>query len=176
MLEGYERSDSLVMLLEGELQGRPRRHDVRPVEDDTAWKAYKALHDLDWREYKERMPGGAGGYDEETASQMMQSRRSKSPPVRVWMAYVDAGPRAYLSSWAGADGVGQVEDVFTHPDCRRQGLATALIHHGVAEARREGAGPVVICADPADTPKQMYAAMGFRPVATKRNYLKRLSR
>ncbi len=101
MLDGYERSDSLVMLLEGELQGRPRRHDVRPVEDDKAWRAFKALHDIDWREYKERMPGGAGGYNEETARQMMQSRRLKSPPVRIWMAYVAARPRAYLSSWAG---------------------------------------------------------------------------
>jgi len=174
MLEGYERSDSLVMLLEGELQGRPHRHDVRLVESEADWEAYTALHDVDWREYKERIPGGAGGYDEETARQMMRSRRSKSPPVRTWMAYVDARPRAYLSSWAGLDGVGQVEDVFAHPDFRRQGLATALMHHGVAEARRDGAGPVVICADPADTPKQMYAAMGFQPVAVKRNYLKRL--
>lgn len=64
--------------------------------------------------------------------------------------------------------------MFTHRDFRHRGLATALIHHCVAEARREGAGPVVIVADPTDTPKRMYAAMGFRPVAVKRDYLKRL--
>ncbi len=174
-LEGYSRSDALVMLLEGELRARPKPCDIRMVESESDWGAYVALHDVDWREYRERMPGGAGGYDENTAEQMMRSRRSKSPPVRVWMAYVDGKPRAYTSSWGGVNGVGQVEDVFTHPDFRHRGLATALIHRCVAEARREGAGPVVIVADPADTPKQMYAAMGFQPVAVKRDYLKRLN-
>ena len=33
-------------------------------------------------------------------------------------------------------------------------------------------GPVVIVCDPEGTPKQMYAAMGFRPVAMKRSYWK----
>ena len=72
------------------------------------------------------------------------------------------------------DGVGAVEDLFTHPDFRHRGLATALIHHCVAEVRSEGAGPIVISADTTDTPKRMYAALGFRPVAVKRDYLKRL--
>ena len=90
------------------------------------------------------------------------------------MAYVDGQPRAYLASWEGLDGVGQVEDLFTHPEFRHRGLATALIHHCVADCRAHGAGPVVIVADTADTPKRMYAAMGFRPVATSRTYWKKL--
>jgi len=45
----------------------------------------------------------------------------------------------------------------------------------VAEARKEGAGPVVIVADTADTPKRMYAALGFRPVAISRTYWKNLA-
>ncbi len=81
---------------------------------------------------------------------------------------------AYFNSWAGVDGVGQVEDLFTHPDFRHRGLATALIHHCVAECRRGGAGPVIIVAEPTDTPKQMYAAMGFRPAAIATHYLKKL--
>ncbi len=171
-LEGYERTEELVMLLEGELHDQPKRHEIRPLTDDAGWLAYTALHDLDWHEYKERMPG-AGGFDEKTAEAMMRSRQLKTPPVRHWLACVDGEPRAYLSSWGGVDGVGLVEDLFTHPDFRHRGLATALIHHGVSEARREGAGPIVIVADTKDTPKRMYAALGFRPVALKRDYMKR---
>ena len=171
-LEGYERLDTLVMLLEGELAMTPKQHEIREVTDEAGWEAYTALHDVDWREYKDRIPGSFG---EETARQMIQSRRSKSSPMRHWLAYVDGEPGAYLSSWGGLDGVGFVEDLFTYPEYRHRGLATALIQHGVAEARREGAGPVVIDADPKDTPKQMYAALGFRPVALARDYLKRLS-
>ncbi len=173
-LEGYKCSDLLVMMMEGEPQGQPKPHEVREVTDDADWEAYAALHNVDWRDYRERMPGAPGGLNEETARQMMLSRRTKSPPVRHWLAYLDSEPRAYCSSWVGMDGVGQVEDLFTHPDFRHRGLARALIHHGVAEARRDGAGPVVIVADPADTPKRMYATLGFRPVAVKRDYLKRL--
>jgi GNAT superfamily N-acetyltransferase len=66
-----------------------------------------------------------------------------------------------------------VEDLFTHPDYRHRGLATALIAHCVADARARGAGPVVIGADPHDTPRQMYAALGFRPLFLSRGYLRR---
>jgi predicted GNAT family acetyltransferase len=74
-----------------------------------------------------------------------------------------------LSSWPGENGVGQVEDLFTHPDYRHRGLATTLIAHGVADARARGAGPVLIIADPSDTPQQMYSAMGFRPLFISRS-------
>jgi len=171
-LEGYARDDTLLMLLEGELAGRPQPHDVRPVADEAAWRDYAALHELDLREYGEKVPGGI---EAGVAEQMMRCRRTKSPPVRYWLAWADGQPRAYLASWEGTGGVGQVEDLFTHPEFRHRGLATALIHHGVAEARKEGAGPVVIVADTADTPKRMYAAMGFRPVAVSRCYWKTLA-
>jgi predicted GNAT family acetyltransferase len=64
--------------------------------------------------------------------------------------------------------MGQVENLFTHPDDRHRGLATALIVRCVNDCRERGAGPVLIVADPADTPMRMYAAMGFRPVALTR--------
>ena len=48
----------------------------------------------------------------------------------------------------------------------------ALIHRCVADARERGAGPIVIVAGPDDTPKNMYAALGFRPVAVTRHYWK----
>lgn len=166
-LEGYQRSDALVMLLDGDPSGAPKPCDIRPVTDAADWDAYAALHDIDWREYKDRV---RSPYDEKTASQMMRSRHTKSPQVRYWMAYVDGEPRAYGASWAGVEGAGQVEDLFTHPDFRHRGLATALILHCVADCRGQGAGPVIIVADVTDTPKHMYAAMDFRPVATIREY------
>ena len=70
--------------------------------------------------------------------------------------------------------MGKVEDLFTVPEHRRQGVATALIAHAVADARARGAGPVLIGADPTDTPKAMYAAMGFAPVCAIRSCTKRL--
>lgn len=167
--EGYQHADMLVMLLDGELATDAKLCDIRPVTDDADWEAYAALHDVDWRDYVQRLGRPEGVW---TASAMVRSRRSKSPPVNYWLAYVDGEPRAYCASWAGIDGVGQVEDLFTHPDFRQRGLASALIQHCVADCREHGASAVVIVADPADTPKHMYAAMGFRPVALTRHYWK----
>ena len=170
-LEGYDPNPMLVMALEGPLQGRPPKDafDIRLVEGDSGWADYEALHDVDWHAYAEGDGSPAGKW---TADEMLRGRRSKSPPMRYWLAYVDGSPRAYASSWEGVDGVGTAEDLYTHPDARHRGLATALIHRCVDDARERGAGPIVIVAGPDDTPKNMYVALGFRPVAVTRHYWK----
>ena len=167
--EGYQHADLLVMLLEGELTTDAKPCEIRPVTDDAGWEAYAALHKVDWREYVPRLGQPEGVW---TARAMVRSRRAKSPPVNYWLACVDNEPRAYCASWAGVGGVGQVDDLFTHPDFRQRGLASALVRHCVADCRKHGASAVVIVADPADTPKQMYAGVGFRPVAVTRHYWK----
>lgn len=87
---------------------------------------------------------------------------------------MDGRTAAYLYSWEGLNGLGQVEDLFTHRDFRHRGIATALNHHCLAGCRQNGARAVIIAADPSDTPKQMYPALGFRPVAVASHYLKLL--
>lgn len=166
-LEGYRGDEALVMLLEGELIGEATACDIRAVETETDWAVYAALHAIDWRDYTERLGRPA---QPDVGEAMMRCRRAKAPPVRWWLAWADGEPRAYFSSWEGTEGVGQVEDLFTHPEFRHRGLATALIHHCVADSRAHGAGPVVIVADPTDTPKELYARMGFRPVAVRRSW------
>jgi ribosomal protein S18 acetylase RimI-like enzyme len=169
--EGYQRNDFLVMLLEGELAGAAKPYDIKLVDSDVDWQMYADLREIDFTEYAEE---GSATVDW-NAEATLRFRRSKEPPVRFWLAYEDDKPVSYLASWEGPDGVGQVEDLFTHPDYRRRGIATALIHHGVADVREHGAGPVIIVADPADTPKDIYAALGFRPIALKQIYWKNIS-
>ena len=167
-LRGYRRSEAIIMLVRGGLQGVAKPADIRPVSEDSHWDAVAALAELDWQEYRL-------GTDDRSApiSQWrLVGKREKSPPVRYWLAQLDGHPRAYFSSWAGVDGIGQVEDLFTHPEYRHRGLATALIHHCVTDCRALGAESVIITADPDDTPKLMYSAMGFEPVALHSSYWK----
>jgi GNAT superfamily N-acetyltransferase len=109
---------------------------------------------------------------------MVATKRAKAPALQFFLARADDGEDcAFFSSWPGpGDGndVGKVEDLFTAPEHRRTGIATALIAHAVDDARRRGAGPVLIGADPDDTPKAMYAALGFAPACVLRSYTKRL--
>ena len=171
LLDGYERRDSLVMVLEGDLDARPSDIEIRPVETEDDWREYAALKKLDWLEHERRIKKAP---EPAVGEALYAVARLKQPPVQYWFACLKGCPLAYFNSWAGIDDIGQVEDLFTHPKFRHRGLATALIHHCVLECRRNGACPVVIVADPADTPKQMYAAMGFRTVAVYSHYLKRL--
>lgn len=172
-LEGYERRDALVMVLEGALIGSTPEHEIRAIETEEDWQAYAELHALDWHEHLVRQQRSE---DAAVPEQMWKTHRAKQPPIQYWLACAEGKPVAFLNSWSGIDGVGQVEDLFTHPDYRHRGLATALIHRCVADCRRKGAGPVVIVSDPTDTPKLMYAAMGFRPVAAYSHYLKKLGK
>lgn len=160
---GYTRDDGLLMLLEGGVQGPPPRPcDIRPIRTKADWEAMWELSLMDWNEHHERQHRVV---KEEIAREMWHSKQAKQPPVQYWMAYEGERAVAYFNSWQGVGGVGQVEDLFTHPAYRKRGYARALLHHTVAESRKSGAGPIVIAADPTDTPKHIYAAMGWRPVA-----------
>jgi len=168
VLDGYDDVEaSLVMLLEGDLRAPVRSQPIRLVTTDDDWAAYARLKRLDWAERAARL--GLGPLPE-VGEGLIAAYRAKVPPLRYWLAPADGEARAFFSSWEGPEGVGQVEDLFVEKAFRHRGLATALLHHTVADARAAGAGPIAIIADATDTPKTMYAAMGFRPVAVATKY------
>ena len=168
---GYKGTELVTMVLEGVLQARTADVDVREVVTEGDWASYRRLDELWWRESSEDY---FGPYDPGLHDELARSFRAKSPQCRSWMAWVDGEARAYLSDWQGDNGVGVVEDLYTEAAYRRRGLATALMVRAVADARERGAGPVIITADPSDTPRQMYAALGFRPLFLHREYVKLL--
>lgn len=176
--QGYRVNDALVHVLEDDMRiatrlgaTPPQETEVREVLSEDDWQAYRELDAMWW---EETSTGFFGPYDPVLHDEFMVYRRLKAPQTRAWFACVAGVPRAFFSSWPGENGVGIVEDLYCHPDYRHRGLATALIASAVADCRERGAGPVIINSDVNDTPKLMYAAMGFRPLFVHRNYTKRL--
>jgi GNAT superfamily N-acetyltransferase len=167
VLDGYVASTYLAMVLEGPLRATPRAFEIRLVHGTAAWNRYASLLRRDVHAW-----GGVVKPDEEArfTEMLLMARRGRVPAVRYWMAYVDGEAVAYCSSWPAPNGVGQVEDLFTHPGFRHRGLGTALIAHCIADCRSRGAREVFLVTDAADTPKQMYAALGFQPLAVVREY------
>ena len=174
--EGYKPNDNLVLVLEGELKANrpgetsPADIEIREVLSEEDWAAYRELDAMWW---VETSTGYFGPYDASLHDEFMLDRRLKGPQARGWFACVDGTPGAFFTSWPGNNGVGIVEDLYCHPQYRHRGLATALIARCVSDCRERGAGPVIINADANETPKQMYAAMGFRPLFLHRVYTKR---
>ena len=170
VLEGYEPHPHVELVLEGALTVSAVPMDVRLVESDGDWRSLTELWHLSHEEDVENGRHDAWAF--EVSEQMVRAKLLKAPDLRFWMARVGGADAAHFSSWPGSDGVGIVEDLFTRPEFRHRGLATALIAHSVADARERGAGPVAISARADDTPEHMYAALGFRPAAISRSYLK----
>lgn len=88
-------------------------------------------------------------------------REFRARPTR---GFVAAGGQAMCKLWS--DGrVAQVEDVYTAPEARGGGHARALVTHASDVARAEGHELIFIVADDDDTPKDLYARLGFDPLA-----------
>ncbi len=169
-LDGFEQTRTVQLLLEGALRGEAKECDIRPALDDAAWEEFSQLEALDWQETTARQ---GQAFKPELIEEFTASKRAKMPDVRYFLAYVDGRAVAYFSSWPGTNGVGMVEDLFTQREYRHRGIATALIAHCVADARARGAGPVIIGADPTDTPMRMYDALGFRPLMMTAQHFRR---
>jgi GNAT superfamily N-acetyltransferase len=174
LLDGYEGESELQLLLTGDLRADPRPVDIRPVEAPADWASVARLTRRDHEEEatKQHRPP----YAPSVTTAMVATKRAKAPALRFFLARTaDGEDCAFFSSWPGpGNGIGKVEDLFTAPEHRRKGIATALIAHAVDDARQRGAGPVLIGAEPGDTPKAMYAALGFAPVCVLRSYTRRL--
>jgi GNAT superfamily N-acetyltransferase len=176
VLDGFQFEDELQLLLERELEmpRPPPAVDIRLVDSNEDWSVIRRLTRLDHEEQARREVHPL--WDEAVTTEMVATKRAKAPELRFWLARADGTDCAFLSSWPGANGIGKVEDLFTHPDFRHRGIATALLVHCVQDARERGAGPVLIGALPNDTPMRMYAAMGFRPVCVTHRGRKQVAR
>lgn len=160
-------TEQLVMVLEGEVRAELRPLEVRAVQDEAGWEDYASLLRADWDETLRRQ--GKPPAPEVTA-EFLIAKRCKAPEAQFWVAYVEGRPVSQFSSWATPDGVGLLEDLFTLPDFRRRGIATTLLAHCAADTRRRGAGPIALSALVDDTPKHLYAALGFVPAHVQRVY------
>jgi GNAT superfamily N-acetyltransferase len=169
-LDGYEPRDEVVLALEGALRSRGPAVELRPVEADADWDA---LTELCWLDHQEEVEMGFHDpWPRALTEELCATKRMKSPAVRYFLARVDGVDCAFFSSFPGENGVGKVEDLFTRADFRGRGIGTALIAACVDDARARGAGPVLIGARLNDTPKQMYAALGFRALCYQRSYVR----
>lgn len=61
------------------------------------------------------------------------------------------------------------QDVITHPDARRRGVASALVAHAGRAALADGATRLIIVVDSESTAQRVYARVGFATVGTTTN-------
>ncbi len=75
------------------------------------------------------------------------------------------GQLVAVTKLRGDGSTAQVEDVYTVPEARGRGFARALVSRAAELARAGGHDLIFITADDNDWPKELYARIGFRPMA-----------
>jgi len=171
-LEGYDCKLELELVLDGELATGPvpKGVAIRPVRTEADWASLAQLFRMDHEEESQRE--GREPLTPEVTRQVVLTKSWKAPAVAFFLASVKSTDCGFFSSWPGTNRMAKIEDLFTHPDFRHRGIATALIRHCVDDARARGAREVLIGADVDDTPKAMYAGLGFRPLCAIRSWLR----
>ncbi len=159
-LRGHQPSAEILMTLAGDVRGRAAHVRIEPIEGENAWRRWRALKQQD-----ERAPWFIRIGDEWVA----YVRRS-APAVTYFGAFDGPDLLGYFSIFVHG-GVGYLEDLLVAPAARQRGVATALVTSCASEAHRRGAQLVFLPAAAGDTPKAMYAAMGFVPIGIAWNWL-----
>jgi ribosomal protein S18 acetylase RimI-like enzyme len=129
----------------------------RPLAGDRDWDQHVLLN--------RRVYPGSGSAQELAfvRDRAASRRRLVEGGAGVWLgAFVDGRLVAQLGVLKAGGGLGRYQDVETHPDFRRQGLAGALVLMGGAMmVDHFGVRTLVIVADPEGEAIRLYRSLGF---------------
>jgi len=167
---GYrERFVAIQMALEGPIRAARMALDLRLVESEDDWRR---LADLVRRNHVEgHVTGGLLPPPEFTAD-MVAVYRAKSPECRFRLVYAQGEAIAYGACAAAPNGLGMIEDVFTAPEHRRRGVASAMLAAFADDLGAQGCETLFLGALADEQAKRLYARLGFRPVGLARTWVK----
>lgn len=132
--------------------------DIRPLDGDDDWEqAAQLLRSVDDGDYAD------ASHREFAETRQSELRRLCESGYGAWFgAFVDGRLAGGLGLFTDGSGLARYQNVQTHPDFRRRGLASALVRHagywGLTELR---ATTLVIVADPDHPAATLYRKLGF---------------
>ena len=156
---GYEVERSAVMTAES-LPGSavlPPADLHRPLVGDDDWEQHLALH-------LQVYPPPEGAPVTDFARRRALARRQVvETGAGVWVgAFVDGRLVSQLGILRAGDGLARYQDVETHPDFRRRGLAGTLVRFaGTLMLTSLDVDTLVMVADPDDEAIRLYRSLGF---------------
>lgn len=93
-----------------------------------------------------------------------------NPASRCWVAEVDHRIAGMIVAWMLADEV-HIATIATHPDFRRQGIASRLLSHTLLHARQDGARSSFLEVRESNMAAQeMYRKFGYEVAGRRRRY------
>lgn len=129
--------------------------------------------DRDWAQAAELMtavnlgtPGGDPGF---VRTRIAAERSLTDDGHAIWFgAFGDGRLVSSLGLVTDGSGIARYQNVETHPDARRQGLASTLVWHAASYALGSlGVSTLVLLADPRAAAIRIYRALGFADAETQ---------
>ena len=144
----------------------------RPLRDDGDWRQALELRLRVAVEDGEDSPAHASFIE-----RSVEEARSLAETGCGWRfgAFVDGRLGSSLGVVLDADGLARYQTVETHPDLRRQGLASTLVHAAGERAVEAGARTLVIAAESDGPAIGIYRALGFEARERQGELLRRPS-
>ena len=164
-----QRFIAIQMALRGSIPVAGLKLDLRAVEGEDEWREFAALVRLN---HLEGHATGGVMLPPSFTADMVAVYRAKSPECRFHLVRVDGEAVAYGATAAAPNGLGMIEDIFTRPDARRRGVASAMLAAFVADLRGRGCDGVFLGALADERAKRLYAQLGFRPVGLASTWVK----
>lgn len=168
-----EQATIIQMVLDGPIktQASSASLNIHPVSTAADWTILRELVQQDYAE-----GGRTQGkiLSAAVTDGIVAGYQAKQAECQFFIAELDGQPCAYGSGLCGPNAMGMVEDLFTLPQLRRRGVASALIAHCVDYCRRRGSNQVLIGSHASEPPKHLYRRLGFEPVCLTRDYIKQL--
>lgn len=166
-----ERPATIQMVLRGDLTSRGMPAGLRPVVGDADWDALLQLVLVDHAEGRR-----TNDHDipSEVSAGIVAGYRAKGGACHYHLVVRDGVPVAYGAYAKAPNGAGMIEDLFTLPAARRQGIATAMIAAFTQRLRAAGCDAVFLGAHARERPKHLYARLGFRAVTLARCWVRKV--
>lgn len=140
--------------------------ELTPI-DDGEWATFERLVDIDHREGRR-----TGTLDLAVNEGLLDAMRRRRDTCDYWLLREDGEPAGYGMTVACPNGFGLIESLFTLPERRGRGLMSAFIAQAADRLRAAGCDAVFLDAHAHDTPKRLYARLGFAPVAVTRTWVR----
>ncbi len=107
----------------------------------------------------------------ELAAQLLAAKRRIPVETRFFAVLVDGDVVSCADLYSDGE-TAQVEDVWTDPEHRNRGYASAVVLKAVEEARERGASFVFLVCDAEDWPQSLYRKLGFDEVGRYSKFLR----
>jgi ribosomal protein S18 acetylase RimI-like enzyme len=149
-------AEVLKVLTATELRDPPHPHPTAVIRELTT--------DADWDqaiELRQACYPSDRGDSDFVRTQVLAERALTTAGHGAWHgAFLDGRLRAQLGLIC-RDGLGRCQNVETHPDARRQGLAGTLVGHAGRQALASAADRLVMVAEPGEAAISVYQTAGF---------------